>query len=212
MTAKPKFTPERRRQILEAAVKVIAAKGLCETRIADIADKAGTSAALIIYYFETKDRLLTEALTFAEDRFYLETFHELTEIPSARDRLVRLIELSCPPGDRTQELMGDWTLWIELWSRALRDDDAARKREALDRRWRSTISGIVRDGQEAGEFEKVDADDFALSLAILIDGLSLQVVLNDREVTPARALAICLRYAESELGYEPIGAADRQDG
>ncbi|MPZ69229.1 MAG: TetR family transcriptional regulator, partial [Actinobacteria bacterium] len=187
-------------------VEVIAAKGLCDTRISDIAERARTSAALVIYYFQTKDQLLTEALTFAEDRFYLQTFHELTDISSASDRLVRLIEISCPPEDRTHAVVGGWILWIEIWSRAVRDGETARKREALDRRWRSTIAGIVRDGQQSGEFADVDADDFSLQLASLIDGLALQVVLGDREVTPTRARDLVLDVARRELKLDEVAA------
>ena len=73
----PRLTRQRRQQILDAAALVIAERGLCDTRVADIGARAGVSAALVLYYFGSKDRLLTEALTAAEDRFYLETFHEL---------------------------------------------------------------------------------------------------------------------------------------
>ena len=206
MAPKPKFTPERRRQILEAAVEVIASKGLCDTRISDIADRAGTSAALVIYYFQTKDQLLTEALTFAEDRFYLQTFHELTDIPSASERLFRLIEISCPPDDRSQANAGGWILWVEIWSRAIRDEETARKREALDRRWRSTIAEIVRDGQQSGEFADVDPEDFSLQLATLIDGLAIQVILGDREVTATRARNLVLEIARKELRLGEVAA------
>ena len=48
-----------------------------------------------------------------------------------------------------------WTLWVELWSRALRNDEAARKREALERRWRNTIAEVVREGQRSGEFGRL---------------------------------------------------------
>ena len=49
---------------------------------------------------------------------------------------------------------GDWTLWIELWTRALRDTNVAKKREALDRRWQDTIADIVRAGQRSGHFDR----------------------------------------------------------
>src|ERR671923_2908677 len=130
----PRLTKQRRQQIIEAATLVIADRGLCETRVADIGARAGVSAALVLYYFGSKDRLLTEALTFAEDRFYLETFHELAGMGRARDRLVRLIDLAFPRPGASMEALGDWVLWFELWSRALRDPEVARKREALDRR------------------------------------------------------------------------------
>jgi AcrR family transcriptional regulator len=199
MSARPRLTGQRRRQILEAAAEVIAERGLCETRVTDVARRAGTSAALVIYYFETKDRLLTEALTFADDRFYLQAFHELTALDSPRDQLVRLIEMSAPS---EPDITADWTLWVELWTRARRDQETARKREALDRRWRGTIADIVREGQRAGEFLPVDADQFALRLTAMLDGLAVQALLGDPEVTGDRMRVTCLDMAANELGFD----------
>jgi AcrR family transcriptional regulator len=202
--ARPKLTERRRLETLQAAVEVIADRGLCDTRIADVAAKAGSSPALILYYFGTKDRLLTEALAFAEDRFYLDTFHELAGMRHPADRLVRLIELSCPVAGPEPE--PEWTLWIELWSRALRDPEAARKREALDRRWRQTIAETVRAGQRSGEFADVDSDDFAYRLAAMMDGLAIQVLLRDSDMTRERMREMCIGMVERELETNLIGA------
>src|SRR5438034_11529544 len=102
----------RRRQILQAAVTVIGERGLCDTRIADIAERAGTSSALILYYFESKDRLLAEALAFSEERFYTETAQQLDGIEDARDQLVQLIAASCSPGPASERGWQDeWVLW-----------------------------------------------------------------------------------------------------
>src|ERR1700727_2741463 len=60
----------RREQMLRAAIEVIEERGFPETRIADVAARAGTSPALVIYYFKTKDQLLTEARRYAEDAWY----------------------------------------------------------------------------------------------------------------------------------------------
>jgi AcrR family transcriptional regulator len=198
MRPRPRHSEQRSHQILVAAVRVIAARGLAETRVADVAQEAGTSAALVIYYFESKERLLTEALAYAEDRFYLETFHQLTTIDRARDRLVKLIELSVPDGSVDE--LDDWVLWIELWARSLRDSNAARNRSALDRRWRAIIADVVRSGLRSGEFAEVDPEGFAIQLAALIDGLAVQVILNDEEVTSARVLELCLEFADHQLG------------
>jgi AcrR family transcriptional regulator len=205
MGTRPRLSHRRRLEILEAAMDVIADRGLCETRVADVARRAGTSAALILYYFESKDRLLTEALTHAEDRFYLETFHDLTGIEHVRERLISLIDRSFPGPDDTT---GDWKLWMELWSRALRDAEAAKKRAALDRRWRNTIAEVVQEGQNAGEFDdEVDAEEFAVRLASLIDGLSIQAVLNDPEGSPPKLRRHCVEMASRELGFEVPEAA-----
>src|SRR5918996_5942414 len=201
---RPRLTRQRRMGILESAVEVIGERGLCETRIADVARRGGASAALVLYYFDSKDRLLTEGLTHAEDRFYLETFHELTGIEHVRERLISLIDRSFPGPDDTT---GDWKLWMELWSRALRDAEAAKKRAALDRRWRNTIAEVVQEGQNAGEFDdEVDAEEFAVRLASLIDGLSIQAVLNDPERSPPKLRRHCVEMAARELGFEAEAA------
>jgi AcrR family transcriptional regulator len=61
MSPRRQLSAARRRQILEAAVAVVCERGLCDTRIADVAERAGTSPALVVYYFGTKDRLLAAA-------------------------------------------------------------------------------------------------------------------------------------------------------
>ncbi|MGZ8581880.1 MAG: helix-turn-helix domain-containing protein, partial [Actinomycetota bacterium] len=69
--ARQKNGKDRHQEILEAAARVITDRGLAETRIQDIAERCGVSPGLILYYFESKDRLLVEALTYANDKYYL---------------------------------------------------------------------------------------------------------------------------------------------
>jgi AcrR family transcriptional regulator len=197
-----RLTKQRRQQIRQAATEVIAERGLCETRLADIGKRAGVSPGLPLYYFGSKDVLLTEALTFAEERFYREIARELDRLDGAPDRLVRLIDLAFPPavGGATAS---DWVLWFELWSRAVRDPEVARKRRALDRRWRQTIADVVRDGQASGEFAEVDADEFSVRLAALMDGLAIQAVLRDPSCPPDRVRRLSLETAARELGFDP---------
>src|SRR5439155_26293723 len=80
--------------------------------------------------------------------------------------------------------------------------DVARDREALDRRWRDTIAGIVRTGQARGEFQVIDADDFALRLSAMLDGLAIQIVLDDPEMSPERMFEICSGIVADGLGFE----------
>jgi AcrR family transcriptional regulator len=202
MGTRPKLTQKRRTQMLEAAAEVIGERGLCDTRISDIAERAGLSPALVVYYFGTKEKVLTEALAYAEDLFYIEAFRELTGIEGASEKLVRLIELACPAVERS-EIDEYWALWVELWSRALRNDEAARKREALDQRWRTTIAEVVREGQRSGEFAPCDPDRFATYLAALMDGLSLQGLLHDSAVSSELINEMCLDAAAQQLGFDP---------
>jgi AcrR family transcriptional regulator len=199
----PRQNKDRHHEILDAAARVITARGLAETRISDIAEQAGVSPGLILYYFDSKDRLLAEALTFANDQFYLRTSREIRRLPSAKDQLRRMVELSVPGYLPEFGRLDEWALWIEVWVRALRDPDTAKDREVLDERWRSQIAEIVRAGQASREFTAdEDADELALRLACLIDGLAIQVVLNDPKVTPERMLRTTMEVAARELGFE----------
>jgi AcrR family transcriptional regulator len=200
MSPRQELSDARRRQILKAAVQVIADKGLCDTGIKDVADQAGTSPALVIYYFGKKDILLAEALSFADEHFYAQTADAVAEMSSARDRLVELVRCSCSVGE-AEEDFDEWVLWLDLWARAPRDPDVARDRAAMDRRWRAAIGEIVREGQAGDEFAKVDPDAFALRLAALIDGLAIQVVLRDPEVTRDRMFDLCMDTCAKELGF-----------
>jgi AcrR family transcriptional regulator len=202
MSGRPRLTQKRRTQMLEAAAEVIGERGLCDTRIADVAGRAGLSPALVVYYFGSKEKLLTEALAYAEDLFYIEAFRDLTGIEGAAERLARLIELACPPVER-RETDEYWALWVELWSRSLRNGEAARKREALDRRWRNTIAEVVREGQRRGEFGPCDPERFATYLSALMDGLALQMLLKDSAVDSAMVNGMCLHAAARELDLDP---------
>ena len=126
-----KQSKDRHREILEAAARVITDRGLAETRISDIAERCGVSPGLILYYFESKDRLLVEALTWANDNFYLTQSRDLRRMQSARDQLDHLITMSVPGLLSDSDRLDEWALWVEIWVRALRDPAMAKEREVL---------------------------------------------------------------------------------
>ncbi len=57
-----KKSEDSRRQVLDAAIKTLAARGLAATSIQDIADAAGLSKGAVHYHFESKDELLERVL------------------------------------------------------------------------------------------------------------------------------------------------------
>src|SRR5712672_2824567 len=105
---------ERREQMLRAALEVIVERGYAETRIADVAERTGTSPALVIYYFKTRDQLLTEAIRYSEDSWYAEYFRRMAQIPTAAGQLTELIAMNCLPGT-DPEPGSYWLLWLDLW-------------------------------------------------------------------------------------------------
>src|SRR4030042_6124622 len=126
MSAGTPKSKDRHQEILDAAARVITERGLAETRISDIAERAGVPPGLILYYFDSKDRLLSEALTYANDQFYLRMSREIRRIDSAREQLRRLIDLSVPGYLAEYGRLDEWALWIAGWVRGLRDPGRGR--------------------------------------------------------------------------------------
>ena len=192
---------QRREQMVRAALEVMAERGYPETRITDVAARAGTSAALVIYYFKTRDQLLTEAIRFSEDAWYTAGTQRMAKIPAAAGRLEEIVAMTCLP-EPAPELYGSWLLWLDLWAQSARNPGVAAVRQKFDKRWRETIRDLVRAGQDDGEFGSIDADDFAVTLSALLDGLAVPIALEDHEVTPARAFELTMRFAAGQLGFE----------
>jgi TetR/AcrR family transcriptional regulator, fatty acid metabolism regulator protein len=51
---------DRRRQILDAAIRVFARQGYHDCRVSDIADEAEVAYGLVYHYFKSKDQVLNE--------------------------------------------------------------------------------------------------------------------------------------------------------
>jgi AcrR family transcriptional regulator len=195
---RPRITEERRRQILEAAAAVIAERGVCDARVSDIARRIGASSGLILYYFPSKDALLAEALAYRDQQFFDSVAGGLTDGKTPMRRLLELVDASCPPADQLGA-DSEWLLWLDTWTRSRHDETLAATRARMDKLFRQAISDIVRQGVESGDFRSVDPRLFAIHLSALIDGLAIQVLLDDPAVDSAQMRSICRKYIRETL-------------
>ena len=191
---------QRREQMLRAALEVIQERGYADSRIADVAERAGTSPALVIYYFKTKDQLLTEAIRFSEDSWYEAGTARMAAISTAAGRLEEIVAMSFLP-EEDAEPPSSWVLWLDLWAQAVRHPEVATVRQKFDERWRQTIISLVVEGQEAGEFGPVDPVEFAVLFSALLDGLAVQIALSDPSLDAVKAFGLCMRFAADRLGF-----------
>ena len=188
----------RRIEMLRAAAELICERGFGDTRIADVAKRAGVSSALVIYYFGTRDRLLVDALRYSEESFYEAAERMLAEVPSLRERLSLLIQWTCVQ-EGADEIPGAWGLWFDLWAQAFRHDEIKAGRAERDSRWRK----MIVDALDSSELSGKDKRMFALEFAALLDGLSIQVALDDPELDSDLAYDIAMHFAERELSLPP---------
>ena len=202
MSPRPNVEEQRRREILEAACSAIAERGFADARIADIAERASTSSGTVHYYFASKEDVLHQALRFAFEKSLDRQIAELSKVSSARDSLIKLIELNLPNDD---EIIQEWVLWMEFWIEALHRPDMRPVNEELYGHWRAVVTEIIDAGQESGEFrESVVATDLANRFVALMDGLAIQVLLHSAQMTVAEMRRICTEFVDTELGTREL--------
>ncbi|MBO0825011.1 MAG: TetR family transcriptional regulator C-terminal domain-containing protein [Actinobacteria bacterium] len=191
---------QRRVQMLTAALEIISERGYADTRIADVAERSGVSPALVIYYYKTKEQLLTEAIRHYEDTWYKIGQARMASTRTAAARLEEFIAIACLP-QAVHEPGSAWRIRLDFWAQATRNEAVASVRRTSQDRWHEVISALVRDGQRAGEFRDIDVAGFASCLSALLDGLTVQLALADPAAAGARAFELAMRFVAGELGF-----------
>jgi len=188
MSPRPSVEAERREEVLAATCEVIREVGFRHVRIADVAERIGTSTGIIHYYFRTKDELLQAAFRYMLDKARARSLAALDGVSDPVERLYAVVDVNLPtPSDSR-----DWPIWINLWAESLRDPEIRKLNGTSYSRWISLVQGIVEDGQDRGAFKHLDAREFSTQLLAMIDGLVIQAVISGRPGS-ARALRTIVR-------------------
>jgi AcrR family transcriptional regulator len=185
-------------EILRTACDVVAERGLGHTRTADVARAAGVSQALMFYHFESKERLLSQAFTWAaeQDLNRLETI--LDDGGPPLHKLRRLLRWYAPTGSSKS-----WPMWIDCWSESMRLPELEKVSRHIDLRWKEAMSEVITLGVKDGDFVCDDPMATAWRLIALIDGLALQVTVHPRVISRKQLLDWVRLAAARELGIDP---------
>ncbi len=143
---------DRRRQILDAAIRVFARQGFNDCRVSDIAREAEVAYGLVYHYFDSKDQVLNEL--FVERWSLLLAAIEETDardIPS-REKLDAVARFIIESYRHDPELMKVIIIEVTRAANSFTRTHLPEIRQAY-----ALIAKIVRDAQEAGEF-RTDVD------------------------------------------------------
>jgi len=191
---------DARERILEAACDLIASDGIDDVRIARVATRARASTALVHHYFSTREELLAEALVHSFETAGQERFADSAPDDDPVAALAAAIE-ACLPLPGAQER--DWTLWVELWLRAVRDESMRPLAADLYGRYREWFETRIAAGVASGAFTADVAPAELADLTVaLVDGLGIRAMLRDPEVDVARARELIATHLAAELGVE----------
>jgi AcrR family transcriptional regulator len=188
--------------LLRTACDVILARGLPNTRTADVATAAGVSQALVFYHFESKDRLLAQAFAYAAEQDLARLDEVMNSKAKPLDRLRKILKIYAPTGNSKA-----WALWIDGWAESMRVPELETVSRRLDLRWKEAVTDVINAGVKDGVFTCDDAVGASWRLIALIDGLAVQVTVHDRVIS-RRQLSDWVRIAAGrELGVDPDALA-----
>jgi len=187
--------------LLRAARAVAAERGFDSLRFTDVSAASGVPVSSLQYAFGTREALVREVLRAGvadELRRLREAVDNETDPWRRIETFIRL-GISIDDGHRRE----GWLLWMEYWRAAFRDAELREESGAVTRGWRTLVRRAVDDGVSMKQFSIVGAsDETAASLVALVDGLSLQVLVGDSRMRPARATRAAIRSARRMLGMD----------
>lgn len=183
---------DRRRSLVEAAVKVISKRGLTGVTISSIAAEAKCSYGVVSFHFQSKEGIIFAALdhTAAEYEAYLTRLDASALGPA--DRIRRMIDT-----DFSRNAAGRHTiaLWLAFWAEAIRVP-AYHKRCAELREYYNRA--VCADVTELAELRgaSIDAAQLAMSLNALISGLWVENLVSMIPMAEGQKIAreACLAF------------------
>jgi TetR/AcrR family fatty acid metabolism transcriptional regulator len=149
-------TADKRRLILDAAVRVFARRGFNGCRVSDIADEAGVAYGLVYHYFRSKDEVL-DTLFLERWNVMLDVIRELDDRDiSAREKLRAITSFIVDSYRRDPELMKVIIVEVTRAANSFGQTHLAKIREAYE-----LIAGIVERAQAQGTFKAAVTPQFA---------------------------------------------------
>src|ERR1700691_816333 len=172
--------PARRRELADAACRVIARTGLGGITLAHVAEESGWSIGSIRYYFPNKDELVASALwrvgERVDDRIRRRTAGGMT-MNDLRIAATELLPLD--DGSREEALVH-----LAFLAQAAVVPALADASEGAAQRLQEPLAARIAYLVQAGELPAdVDAEDEAARLRVLLDGLRLQLLTTPRQTT-----------------------------
>lgn len=186
---------QKRREILAAAMPLLARRGVGGTKMADVAAAAGIGKGTIYEYFPSKEALVLGlyAYLFRNMDELLEPI--LTADAPALDKITAILRASADMMTEQEETLA---VVLDAWALGIgeRHTEAARMLREMYENYRTLVAGIITAGIDAGEIHPMEPRSAASWLLGTLDGLMLQTVMEKNAVNVQEAVSSLCRTIE----------------
>ena len=199
---------QRRHELIDATIAVIARRGYSGTTVARVAKKAKVSVGLMNFHFDSKDRLFRETFKhLAEEYEQIWRRHLDAAADDPRARITAMVESYFDRRVFTREKLAVWfTFWSDAELRGRYRAAAVR----MERRYLQALeSEIARLAGSSGAGPAA-APTTVAPLSAMIDGYWLQAMLYPQRFDRRAAVASCLEFLDLNLARQALGRSRRR--
>ena len=171
---------QRKEQILDAALHVIVQNGYHQSRMDDIVSTSGLSKGAIYWYYKSKKDVYLDLVNHWVVR-YSNSLLKLTQKNiSSSEQLKNLFETFFHQFEKDPIV---FKALLEFWSLAGRDAEFNIKLEKVTYNFIQYIESIIKKGVESGEFKQVNPNIAAMSIMVVIEGISWFTLFEKNSVS-----------------------------
>lgn len=181
----------RRKDLISAAIQTIGERGSLDVTVAQIARKAGVSAALAHHYFGGKDQLLLATMRHLLSELGSDLRHALQAADSPRARLSAIISVNFSASQFAHETIA---AWLTFYAHAQQSLEMRRLLRIYARRLHSNLSFALEQLTD-----KQTAQHIAEGTGALIDGLYIRHALGADAPEAPKAIALVEDYITVQL-------------
>lgn len=168
---------ERRDELADAVLKIVAEIGINGVTVRAVAAEAGWSPGIITHYFGNRREMLIGGLRRASAIAGSRQQHLLDRASEDPVGSLEQILESVLPVDAPRLALS--RVFLFFYAEAAADDAAKDEVAGALMRWRAAVAEVFRLGQEQGVFDSgVAAKDAAAYLVGLVDGLSIHALFD----------------------------------
>lgn len=196
---RPSNSPERRQQIMDALLQVMASKGYEGATIGEIARSIGLTPGLLHYHFHSKQEILLAAIEGLETRHLARLEQAVAEAPA--DPLARLTAfVDVHVGLNAYASPSDLAFWVMLSGEALRQKEVRQGYAHLLERMHARLCTLLREGVDQGVFHSTDIAATATALIAVIEGYFVMSAVTPELIPRGTAAAHVMRMVKGLVG------------